>query len=150
MSGQNITLTLEENITETHSTNVRVKYTKVGSSTNDHVNNITDQYGNEINSFGFEEPTNFTGFTNNVDNTFYANSSVVNDNESNKIVMSFSKTLADISGTNVNGDFTVLADGVANAVTDVSNSGQNIRLTLTNNIVEGQLLLCNIQITHQG
>ena len=143
VSGQNITLTLEENITETHSTNVRVKYTKVASSTNDHVNNITDQYGNEINSFGFQAVTNTS-----IDNTFYANSSVVNDNESNKIVMSFSKTLADISGTNVNGDFTVLADGVANAVTDVSNSGQNIRLTLTNNIVEGQTV--TVQYTNNA
>jgi len=143
VSGQNITLTLAENITETHSTNVRVKYTKVASSTNDHVNNITDQYGNEINSFGFQAVTNTS-----VDNTFYANSSVINDNTPNKIVMSFSKTLTNITDANVNGDFAVLADGVANAVTGVSNSGQNITLTLTNNIVEGQTV--TVQYTNNA
>ena len=142
VSGQNITLTLAENITETHSTNVRVKYTKVASSTNDHVNNITDQYGNEINSFGFQAVTNTS-----IDNTFY-NSSVINDNTPNKIDMSFSKTLANITDANVNGDFAVLADDVANAVTGVSNSGQNITLTLTNNIVEGQTV--TVQYTNNA
>ena len=62
--------------------------------------------------------------------------------------MSFSKTLANITDANVNGDFTVLADGVANDVTGVSNSGQNITLTLTNNIVEGQTV--TVQYTNNA